>query len=85
MTTSLKTSIAIGLVLAFNTGAFSGHAASAPNPTQRPAHHHKSDFDKAQAIAPRSLLPPAPAAHVPETDGLSRDREDCAMGCVDNN
>ena len=85
MTTSLKTSIALGLVLAVNIGIFSVHAASAPDPTQRAAHHHKSDFEKAEAIAPRFLLSPAPAAHVPETDGLSRDREDCVMGCVDNN
>jgi len=35
----------------------------------------------ATALAP-ALVPAAPA---PETDGLSRNREDCNYGCIDSN
>jgi len=84
MKTYLKTALALALVGVLNAGAFSAYAASAPDPTQEPARHHQADFAKAKALAPKPSLPPAPAERVPETDGLSRNVEDCNYGCVDN-
>jgi hypothetical protein len=40
----------------------------------------------AHAAIPNNATALFPAVvHQPETDGLSRDREDCNMGCIDNN
>ena len=36
----------------------------------------------ATALAPAPAM--VPAAPAPETDGFSRDREDCNYGCIDN-
>ena len=43
--------------------------------------HHVRIPKTAEALSP----PVAPVVRHPETDGLSRDREDCNMGCIDNN
>ncbi len=74
---------ALGLTIAFNLSAYSVYAASAPDRTQPPAHHHKTDFGKANAVAPADRLQ-TPAEHVPETDGLGRNDEDCNFGCIDH-
>ncbi len=54
----------------------------------RPAHKHKAHVDQssipwtATALAPM----PAPAVRTHETDGLSRDANDCVKyGCIDSN
>ncbi len=85
MKTHLKTSLALGLILILNGGAFSAYAASAPDKMTPPARHlHlKDSFAKAKALAP-AAVPQAPAPRVPETDGLSRNDEDCNYGCIDH-
>ena len=62
-------------------------AASASAGAQ-PTHKHKSHVDYFTAI-PRTatalMLPPATAVRLPETDGLSRNADDCArFGCIDH-
>ncbi len=84
MKTVLKTSFTLALIAAIGAGTFPVFAASAPEAAPPAARHLRADFAKAKAIAPRSLLPPAPAERVPETDGLSRNVEDCNYGCIDN-
>jgi len=66
--------------------AASVSAASAASSTTKAhdAHvvaHHVRIPKTAEALSP----PVAPVVRHPETDGLSRDREDCNMGCIDNN
>lgn len=83
MKTHLKTSLALGLVLILNGGVFSAYAASAPDKIAPHAHHLKGSFVKAKALAP-IVAPQAPAPRLPETDGLSRNDEDCNYGCIDH-
>jgi len=45
--------------------------------------HHMAKFAKATAlVAP--ALPAARSSSLPETDGLSRNDEDCNYGCIDH-
>ncbi len=48
--------------------------------------HHSHVYQRvAHAAIPDNATALSPTvAHEPETDGLSRNREDCNMGCVDN-
>ena len=70
-----------------------GFALTTPIPAYaqvgaQPTHKHKAHVDHFTAI-PRTataLMPtPATAVRVPETDGLSRNADDCArFGCIDH-
>ena len=70
-----------------------GFALTTPLPAYaqvgaQPTHKHKSHVDYFTAI-PRTatalMLPPATAVRLPETDGLSRNADDCArFGCIDH-
>ena len=84
MKTRLQTSLAVGLILILNGGAFSAFAASASDTMTPPARHlNKGGFAKAKALAPVAV-PHAPVRRIPETDGLSRNDEDCNYGCIDH-
>jgi hypothetical protein len=68
--------LSIGVALAAPASALAAHGVHLPhNPV---VHMHR--FAKARAYAP-ALLWAVPAK---DTDGLSRNPEDCNMGCVDN-
>ena len=86
MTILSKTLIAAGFALAMTSECGLAFAGSVPDTmqTHRTARHYKADFGKASALAPAARLQPAPAKISPDTDGLSRDIEDCNYGCVDN-
>jgi hypothetical protein len=43
--------------------------------------HHRATFAKATALAAPSPVPSKPAR---ETDGLSRNDDDCNYGCIDH-
>ena len=82
MNAYLKAPIALALILAVPLFARPALGAPAHETPHRPGHHHMTDFTAATALA-------NPVARVPdehETDGLSRNAEDCSRGgCIDNN
>jgi hypothetical protein len=84
MNISLKTAISVGLVLVTPLLALPAQGAPMQGTAKKPAHHQAHqmrDFANARALAG-----PAPSvfpAH--ETDGLSRNAEECSRGgCIDN-
>jgi hypothetical protein len=56
----------------------------------KPAHHRIADFAKARALLSPAPVPPLGTENhgrlepLPETDGLSRQDEDCNIGCIDH-
>jgi hypothetical protein len=84
MKTVLKTSIALGLMIVLAAGPYESIAAEAPDLAQGAASQAKTDFTRANALAPVFRFQPAPAVHAPETDGLGRNDDDCRYGCVDH-
>ncbi|MBV9289538.1 MAG: hypothetical protein JO288_17275 [Hyphomicrobiales bacterium] len=80
MNASLKAKTALGFLVAMPLFALPALGASAPEVRHNPAHHLVAEFAKARALA----SPLAPAGSVRETDGLSRNVEECNMGCIDN-
>lgn len=81
MNAFVKASTALGLLLAMSTFILPALGAHQVRPPER---HRVADFAKARALAspPINLLPTT--SHAPETDGLSRNDEDCNMGCIDH-
>jgi hypothetical protein len=78
--------LALGTVLAVPASAYAELAASGPVYTHRVI-HHRSVVARAQATVPALAYAPARlywfGDH--ETDGLSRNRDDCVKyGCIDN-
>jgi len=76
--------LAFGLALAAPTSALAGDGA-------HPFHKHAIQMHRVAYAGPSSnatALAPAPAlvpaAAVKDSDGLSRNREDCNTGCIDN-
>jgi hypothetical protein len=84
MKTLISTCVALGILLSETVMTYP--AASGSAPTMHRAHrHHKANFADTKALAPLWAMPAAAApssAH--ETDGLSRNRDDCNYGCIDN-
>ena len=80
MNASLKAKMALGFIIAIPLFTLPALGAAAPDVRHNPAHHLVADFTKARALA----NPSAPAASARETDGLSRNVEECNMGCIDN-
>ena len=88
MKRSILSPLALGIVLA---GALAAYPAVG---AMKPAHghstiHHRYVAAHATALAPQSAFPAAtPSPHpynTRETDGLSRNPDDCALyGCIDN-
>ena len=92
---SAKGALACGFLLTTLALAAPTFAAEARNhvPVSRHLSLHHRSVDPPTAPAPGAigpfwpdfLGPYVPAPRKPETDGLSRDREDCARyGCIDN-
>ena len=83
MNTLIKTALVLGIISSLPTAGYAV-GAEAPNTAHRTMLHHKGDLAKATALAPPRGAVVAPAAPLPETDGLSRSDEDCKMGCIDH-
>ena len=83
MNVLIKTSIALGFILSVPLFALRAHGARAYEAGHKPPHHRIADSAK-----PRALVSPGsyvPAPRKPETDGLSRNPDDCLKyGCIDN-
>ena len=81
MKTLFKASSALVIVLSLSGAAYplgTGMVA----PSHRTV-HHMANFAKATAlVAP--AFPAARSPSLPETDGLSRNDEDCNYGCIDH-
>jgi hypothetical protein len=87
--------IAVALAITLGAFAVSPVLAAPAEPAQPVPHHHR--HNKHTAAQPAPVVAPAPAAAplVPtlrpyppgegDTDGLSRDPEDCDKGCIDGN
>ena len=84
MKTIMNTCVAIGILL--SAPVMSYPAASASAPAMHRAHpHHKANIADAKALAPLWATPAAAAPYsAHETDGLSRNVDDCNFGCIDN-
>lgn len=70
--------IALGVALCAPTAVYANDSAMRVDKHQ--GYHRVASatiLNKAEALAPAPV-------HVPETDGLSRDRDDCNYGCIDN-
>ncbi|HEY3624070.1 MAG TPA: hypothetical protein VGL12_17070 [Roseiarcus sp.] len=70
--------LSIGVTLAAPASALAAHRV-------HPSRNHVVQthrFGKAMALAP--ILPVIRAVPAKDTDGLSRDAEDCNKGCIDN-
>jgi hypothetical protein len=51
----------------------------------QPTHRHKAHTDRFAPIPwTATALAPAATARIHETDGLSRNPDDCNFGCIDN-
>jgi hypothetical protein len=77
--TSTSAALAFSFALAVPISAYAHGAA----PVYKQTHHgaHVEISQNASALAPVWAMPAA--GRVPETDGLSRNR-DCNYGCIDN-
>ena len=83
MKTLLSTSLILATLLVLP--AVSEPAAGASLPRHWAAvQRHNAMFAKAKALAPPAVSAVSPQIRTPETDGLSRNDEDCAFGCIDH-
>lgn len=91
----MRTTIAFALALTASlTGVSLARATEAIAPATHPFHHHHRAHHRIPASREAVQAPaaqPAPAAARPsasppvqnDSDGMSRDPEDCMMGCID--
>ena len=81
MSASIKTPMAPVFVLTISLFTLPRLGATAHDTGPRPAQHRVADFGEARAY----VSPVTPVAKAHETDGLSRDGEECSRGgCIDN-
>jgi hypothetical protein len=81
MSVSFKAPTALAFTLAASLFALPALGAAAHNRGHKPAQHRVADFGEAGAY----VSPVTPVAKAPETDGLSRNGEECSRGgCIDN-
>jgi hypothetical protein len=81
MSASIKNPMAFVFTLAISLFALPALGATANDTGHRPAQHRVADFAEARAY----VSPVTPVTKAPETDGLSRNGEDCSRGgCIDN-
>jgi hypothetical protein len=81
MNAYLKAPMALAVVLAVPLFARPALGAPAQETGRRPPHHRVADFAQARAY----VGPATPVLRPPETDGLSRNAEECSRGgCIDN-
>ena len=83
MNVLIKTSTALGFILAIPLFALPAHGAPTYEAGPKAPHHRIADSAKARALVSPGSHVPAPRK--PATDGLSRNPDDCAKyGCIDN-
>jgi hypothetical protein len=81
MNAYLKAPMALALILAVPLFARPALGAPAQEPGHKPAHHRVADFAEFKA----DVSPVTPVWRAPQTDGLSRNAEECSRGgCIDN-
>jgi hypothetical protein len=81
MSASIKNPMALVFTLAISLFALPALGAAARDTGHKPAQHHAADFGEARAY----VGPSTPVEKAHETDGLSRDGEECSRGgCIDN-
>jgi hypothetical protein len=81
MSASIKSPMALVFTLAISLFALPALGAAARDAGHKPAQRQAADFAEA-----RAYVSPAPSvAKAHETDGISRDGEECSRGgCIDN-
>jgi hypothetical protein len=79
--TSTSAALAFSFALAVPILAYADGAAQVYKQTRHHAAHVEISRD-ASALAPAWAM--SAAGRVPETDGLSRNRDDCNYGCIEN-
>jgi hypothetical protein len=83
MNVLIKTATALGFILAIPLFALPAHSAPAYEAGHKPPRHRIADSAKARALVSPGSYVPAPRKA--ETDGLSRNPDDCPKyGCIDN-
>jgi hypothetical protein len=81
MCASIKSPVALVFTLAISLFTLPALGASAHDTGRKPAQHRVTDFGEARAY----VSPVTPVTKAPETDGLSRNGEECSRGgCIDN-
>jgi hypothetical protein len=81
MNAYLKAPMALAFILMVPLFARPALGARAQEIGHRPTHHRVADF----AEVPAYVSPVTPVLHAPQTDGLSRNAEECSRGgCIDN-
>ena len=84
MTTVSRSAIALALTLVFAAQPDAAFAVGASDAGPARAHHRHADPNKARALAAPDQVQPPATERVPETDGFSRNDEDCKFGCIDH-
>ena len=81
MSASIKSPVALVFTLAIFQFGLPALSATARDTGHKAAQHRVADFGEARAY----VSPVTPVAKAHETDGLSRDGEECSRGgCIDN-
>jgi hypothetical protein len=81
MSASIRHPTALVFILAISLFALPALGAAARDIGHKPTQHRAADFGAARAYVSSST----PVAKAHETDGLSRDGEECSRGgCIDN-
>jgi hypothetical protein len=81
MNASLKAPMVLGFILTVPLFALPAQGAPAHETGHKPAQHRVADFADARAY----VSPVTPVSRAPQTDGLSRNAEECSRGgCIDN-
>jgi hypothetical protein len=80
MNASLRPQMALGFFLAVPLFALPALGAATHKAGHKPTHYQIADFARAKAL----VSPATPVLRERETDGLSRDAEDCNRGCIDH-
>jgi hypothetical protein len=92
MTKRIIAPLAVGLLCVYSIGASAAHSHKYSDRVHQRLHFTRQNFAAMQAVAPEppNTFPSARPQPYPynyhETDGLSRNPNDCAVwGCIDSN
>lgn len=80
MNVSIRNVTALGFILTVPLFALPTPGVAADGAKYKPIHHRVSDVANARALA----SPAMPVAQPRDADGLSRNDEECNMGCIDH-
>jgi hypothetical protein len=80
MNVSIRNVTALGFILTVPLFALPAHGVATDAAKYKPIHHRVSDVANARALA----SPAMPVAQPRDADGLSRNDEECNMGCIDH-